>query len=278
MLISLDPFPDAAHLARVAVAGAVLALERPDLVDDATAVVSELVANVVIHARTQMTVSVGSRQGTVRIEVIDASPALPRSSPSPQMATSGRGLLLVQRLSARWGVDPLDSGGKVVWAELDEPASGTDDASLEDLLALWADESPASPAPVTPARLASITVNVDVEVQAMLESRVHTEDLVRELQLSLLNAARPVTAAASAPEVLRLARRLGAATEQFSEARRQMWNQTLAAAHQRLERATLRLQLHRGTGPQPGVGSRPWMRQTASPGPVSSSCHRLQRP
>ncbi|WP_309237956.1 ATP-binding protein [Streptomyces albidus (ex Kaewkla and Franco 2022)] len=58
---------------------------------------------------------------TLRVEVADAQgefgPALP-GSPAAD-SESGRGLLLVEALATRWGVDLRRPSGKTVWADLD---------------------------------------------------------------------------------------------------------------------------------------------------------------
>ena len=87
------------------------------------------------------------------------------------------------------------------------------------------------------------SVDIEVDVGLMLASRVHTEDLVRELQLALLNASSQVTTAPTPPSVLWLARRLDAATEEFQEPRRQIQGETLNAAKKGLTHARLHLQL-----------------------------------
>lgn len=38
--------------------------------------------------------------------------------PDNYAATSGRGLALMAELVQRWGVRPLDEGGKITWAKL----------------------------------------------------------------------------------------------------------------------------------------------------------------
>ncbi len=53
----------------------------------------------------------------VVVLVWDASPLPPVPMDADDEAENGRGLLLVQALSARWGWHfPPDMGGKVVWA------------------------------------------------------------------------------------------------------------------------------------------------------------------
>lgn len=87
--------------------------------DDAVpVVVSELVTNAVLHAASTARIQVLVGDGVVRVEVHDADPTLPvPRHPSPETVT-GRGLMLVDALTDRWGAEVTD-GGKVVWFEID---------------------------------------------------------------------------------------------------------------------------------------------------------------
>jgi anti-sigma regulatory factor (Ser/Thr protein kinase) len=87
------------------------------LVDTASLLVSELVTNAVLHARTAPTVVVRLAAQLVRVEVIDGSNLVPRAKPYGVESSTGRGLLLVDRLAAAWGTE-IRSAGKVVWFEL----------------------------------------------------------------------------------------------------------------------------------------------------------------
>lgn len=97
-------------------------LEASDLdVAAATAalVVSELVTNAVLHARTPFEVRMKVDAVVIRIEVHDGTGRRPTMRYFSDQATSGRGLRLVEALSDAWGVDPdVDGGGKTVWAEV----------------------------------------------------------------------------------------------------------------------------------------------------------------
>lgn len=53
------------------------------------------------------------------IEVWDSSTEPPELKTQDFDAESGRGLLIVQSLSSRWGYYHMPQGGKVVWCELD---------------------------------------------------------------------------------------------------------------------------------------------------------------
>jgi anti-sigma regulatory factor (Ser/Thr protein kinase) len=81
-------------------------------------VVSELVTNSVLHAGSRSRVVVVVDTGCIRIEVHDSDPTLPTMRQPSADTVTGRGLLLVDALTDRWGSERED-GGKVVWFELD---------------------------------------------------------------------------------------------------------------------------------------------------------------
>lgn len=87
------------------------------LADDAVFVASELATNAVLHARTDFTVRLTWHAGALRVSVRDENQAMPiAENPSPTTVT-GRGLLLIDAISRRWGIE-VENGGKSVWAEL----------------------------------------------------------------------------------------------------------------------------------------------------------------
>lgn len=90
----------------------------------ATLLVSELVTNAVLHARTPVAVSVTPSATSVRVGVRDQSPALPAVRHYERTAPTGRGLQMVEALAARWGVS-VDDGSKTVWFELELLDDGT---------------------------------------------------------------------------------------------------------------------------------------------------------
>ena len=82
--------------------------------------VSELVANVLLHGRGEPVLTLVLRDGVLRCEVEDEDEAhvpLRARGRSPDDAEGGRGLLIVESLSRSWGVHPT-SRGKAVWFEL----------------------------------------------------------------------------------------------------------------------------------------------------------------
>ena len=93
------------------------ALPQTCWADEVTLLVSELASNAVRHARTPFVVSLQCDGATVRVEVRDGNPARPVLQRPPVDAVTGRGLLIVDALATRWGVEPTPDG-KAVWFEL----------------------------------------------------------------------------------------------------------------------------------------------------------------
>jgi anti-sigma regulatory factor (Ser/Thr protein kinase) len=88
--------------------------------DDAVLVVGELAANSQRHARSEFNVSLDHVEGALLVEVTDACPDIPEIIDSPPDATSGRGLVIVDRVARAWGTRGTTMGGKTVWVELDD--------------------------------------------------------------------------------------------------------------------------------------------------------------
>lgn len=83
-------------------------------IDDARAIVSELVTNAVVHAATACRLRLALTMFAIRIEVTDHG----RGTPEPHTDSHAHGLHIVEALTASWGVQPSDAGAKLVWAEL----------------------------------------------------------------------------------------------------------------------------------------------------------------
>jgi anti-anti-sigma factor len=91
------------------------------LTDVAQLIVTELVSNVIRHARTDMEVSLALRQRYLHVAVRDGCAAAPRrGAPNDSLREEGRGLLVIEALTTAWGYAPAH-GGKVVWATLRAP-------------------------------------------------------------------------------------------------------------------------------------------------------------
>lgn len=116
--LAQEPVVGAARRSRELVTEACARWELPELAGPASIVVTEMVNNVVAHARTAMTVLLAVRDGNLTVAVRDRSATVPRfSGPVAPTSYGGRGLLLIDSVARRWGTLPLDDG-KVVWALL----------------------------------------------------------------------------------------------------------------------------------------------------------------
>ena len=102
--------------------------------DTALLLVSELVANAVTATRAMaqagfpaawapIELSVRRTGTSLVIEVRDPNPDPPVDGQPGPLDEAGRGLLIVDVLSSRWGHYAVDRGGKVVWCEIALPAA-----------------------------------------------------------------------------------------------------------------------------------------------------------
>ena len=88
-------------------------------VDPAGLLASELVANAVLHVQGPCALELTHRADVLRVAVADAGLGMPDLKAVDPSTEGGRGLHIVSALSSAWGVDHVDDGGKLVWAELD---------------------------------------------------------------------------------------------------------------------------------------------------------------
>ncbi|WP_031487091.1 SpoIIE family protein phosphatase [Streptomyces bicolor] len=90
----------------------------PRDMDAVLLVVSELVTNALVHTDGRVRLDLTLVNHRMRVAVADASPRTPVKPTSISWeATGGRGVLLVEAVSAAWGTVPV-SGGKQVWSEI----------------------------------------------------------------------------------------------------------------------------------------------------------------
>lgn len=108
--------PTSAALARDFVCVHLVAHHLLHLVEDVRLVVSELATNAVAHAQTPFAVTLSSANGSVLLAVQDESTSAPVRSAPDVMDMSGRGLVIVELLSQRWGTSTDGHGSKSVWA------------------------------------------------------------------------------------------------------------------------------------------------------------------
>jgi anti-sigma regulatory factor (Ser/Thr protein kinase) len=92
-----------------------------DVIDAAELLACELATNCVRHAHTEFELAIDTRD-PIRVEVRDSGGGRPRlRSPTPR-EPSGRGLRIVEALSAQWGITPSPPG-KTVWFTLRRAAA-----------------------------------------------------------------------------------------------------------------------------------------------------------
>jgi serine phosphatase RsbU (regulator of sigma subunit)/anti-sigma regulatory factor (Ser/Thr protein kinase) len=103
-----------------------------DQVDSAVLLLSETLTNVLVHtdADALLLAEVRGEPGErrMRVEVTDTSDDLPHKRRPGELASSGRGLMLIELLAQAWGVDPRGEG-KSIWFELYESSTGSSDAA-----------------------------------------------------------------------------------------------------------------------------------------------------
>jgi anti-sigma regulatory factor (Ser/Thr protein kinase) len=136
---------------------------------------SELVTNAVLHARTDLILTLELDDGRARISVKDQSRAPATLRHYRTDALTGRGLGVVAALSDRWGISAA-ADGKVVWAEVAAAGDAGDTPRPPELRngpAPAAAELPGT----RPVRFPGVPVETYLDLQA------HNDALFRELEL-----------------------------------------------------------------------------------------------
>ncbi len=115
--IRLPAHPTSSRAARRFVTKALVSWRCETAAQDTSLLVSELVTNAIVHARTPLDLIVRRSRGCIRVEVYDAGYGVPEPGFVRPDAPNGRGLRLVQAVATRWGVDDR-MPGKSVWFEV----------------------------------------------------------------------------------------------------------------------------------------------------------------
>ena len=117
--------PESVRLARAFARETLAIWGRSELCDDVTWVVSELVTNALKHGLPQsaganwarpVRLCLALHPAHVLCSVSDPGDGAPVRKAPDYLGESGRGLHVVESCSDRWGCNPLDGGGKVIWA------------------------------------------------------------------------------------------------------------------------------------------------------------------
>ena len=88
-----------------------------DVLDTVELLVTEVVTNAVLHARSEAKVVIQLLPDAVRVEVLDQDDSFPVRRRARSDQPGGRGLELVEQMSRAWGIDML-SVGKRTWFEV----------------------------------------------------------------------------------------------------------------------------------------------------------------
>lgn len=116
-----DPTAESAGIARTFARNSLARMgDVPSgVINDAEVVVSELVTNVLRHAMGPCEVHLSFLTSwAILICVHDQSEQLPELRDEDWDNETGRGLHIVEHLTAEFGFERFESGGKVVWAKL----------------------------------------------------------------------------------------------------------------------------------------------------------------
>ncbi|MFJ9688024.1 SpoIIE family protein phosphatase [Streptomyces bacillaris] len=112
--------PEGLSDARAIVRQALADWDMAEFADDAELVTGELLVNVLLHTEGGAVLSLEVLPEPVRrirLSVQDRSSAWPRRRTPGETSTSGRGLLLLDAVATRWGIEPRGEG-KAVWCEI----------------------------------------------------------------------------------------------------------------------------------------------------------------
>lgn len=115
---TLEPVPASAGVARRFVRGLLRGRIDETLLEVVELLTSEVVTNVVLHARSRAELMLRMDPAIVRVEVVDESQIVPKVRRPSARAQAGRGLFIVQAMAQSWGVEPLPGDGKRVWFEV----------------------------------------------------------------------------------------------------------------------------------------------------------------
>jgi anti-sigma regulatory factor (Ser/Thr protein kinase) len=149
-----------------------LAQAAEDVRCNATLLISEVVANAVLHASGPVTIEVHQQGSAYRIAVGDGSRTPPIEKGYRADDATGRGLRLLDCLAAEWGWKRTDTG-KVVWFDLPVPVDGSSSPRTEHRS--YDDPYP-NGAPIA---------LLDAPIQEMIRTAAHYDALYREFRLIL---------------------------------------------------------------------------------------------
>jgi anti-sigma regulatory factor (Ser/Thr protein kinase) len=117
--ITLPPEPTSSRACRRFLLSTLDEWGADQFTDEAMLLLSELVTNAVLHAGTDIDVTIRLDGDLLRVEVADGNPRLPSVRHYSVLSGTGRGLALVAETAKSWDAEPTPAGGKTVWFELE---------------------------------------------------------------------------------------------------------------------------------------------------------------
>jgi PAS domain S-box-containing protein len=178
--VRLPPDLGSARRARELLRRVLTGANRLDCLDEAELACTELVTNAVLHAHTEVEVTVEVTDA-VRVAVRDFNPSPPLQRHYDVQATTGRGLALVAAVSDAYGIVHLGTEGKAIWFTVGGPRSDRPDVGSTDAWdAIDWDTGPAPHDTGTPAGTTSIRL-LGLPPTLWLAALQHEDALLREL-------------------------------------------------------------------------------------------------
>jgi PAS domain S-box-containing protein len=178
--VRLPPDLGSARHARELLREVLSSADRLDCLDAAELACTELVTNAVLHAHTDVEVTIEIADA-VRVAVRDFNPTPPLQRHYDVQATTGRGLALVAAVSDGYGVEHLGAEGKSIWFTVGTPRP---DRSEQEVLAAWDaidwDTGPRPDDAVATAGATAIRL-VGLPPTLWLAALQHEDALLREL-------------------------------------------------------------------------------------------------
>ncbi len=170
----LPAHPASVGQARSLVRDLLIEAERPELVESAVLLVSEIVTNALLHAGTPIHVSAWLEGRALSVEVSDGSQHLPVRRRYAPTAGTGRGMLMLEEMVDEWGVS-RHGQGKTVWFHLTSPGRNGERVELQE-----AGETRRTAGETTTVEL------LDMPLLLHAAWREHAEALLREYLLAML--------------------------------------------------------------------------------------------
>ena len=93
-----------------------------DTLEAVELMVSELATNCIRHTDSDFELTITRTGGDIRVEATDCAGGTPEMRSPKPTDPSGRGLKIVDMLSAEWGVDQRAATGKTVWFTVPDTA------------------------------------------------------------------------------------------------------------------------------------------------------------